>query len=95
MKPVLQKKDPIYYYALVDDADIIKFISVNAPMEWNDCCDFVREHDIVSGEIGPTFWEKEDIINSSEEYNEEQVKWITAFFETHPWIERMMVVFDD
>ena len=28
-------------------------------------------------------------------YNSNSVKWIRAFFEAHPWIERMMVVFDD
>ena len=58
-------------------------------------CDFVKNNDIGPCEHGPAYWEKEDIINSPEEYNDEQVKWITAFFETHPWIERMMIVFDD
>jgi hypothetical protein len=92
MKQVLVQTEPIHY---VDSSKMIEFISINAPMVWNNCCDFVRYHDICNGEFGPAYWEKEDIINSPEGYNDEQVKWITAFFETHPWIERMMIVFDD
>jgi hypothetical protein len=92
MKQVLVETQSIYY---VDSSIMIKFISINAPMEWNDCCDFVRYHDICNGEFGPAYWCKEDLINEPHEYNKEQVEWVGAFFEAHPWIERMMLVFGD
>ena len=91
MKPVLKKEETPYY---VSDADIISFIEKNSKMDWNECCDFVRDNDIV-GDDGKAFWEKEELLQSPEDYNEEQVKWVGAFFEAHPWIESMMVVFDD
>jgi hypothetical protein len=92
MKQVLDKTQAIYY---VDNADMIKFIKVNSDMEWNDVCDFVRNRDIVPSEDGPTFWVKSDLIETPEEFNEEQVYWVGAFFDAHPWIEQMMIVFDD
>jgi hypothetical protein len=91
MKQVLDQTQQVHY---VDDCDMIRFIESNSTMKWNDICDFVRKHDITSGEYGPAFWKKQDVIDTPEEYNEEQVKWITTFFEAHPWIESMMVVFD-
>lgn len=85
------KQEDIPHY--VSDADMIRFISKNAPMDWNKCCDFVREHNIC-GEEGPIYWTK-DILVKPELYNEEQIKWIGAFFEAYPFIEKFMLVFDD
>jgi hypothetical protein len=90
MKPVIKKEDVIAY---VSDADMIEFISENAPMEWNKCCDYVRDNGITGSE-GKVYWTK-DILKRPKLYNEQQVKWITAFFDTHPWIEKFMCVFDD
>ena len=91
MKPVINQKDAIYY---VSDVDIIKFISTNMPMEWNDCCDYVRDNEITP-DGGKVCWIKESIIKYPEKYNPEAAKWIKAFFDAHPWMERMMVVFDN
>lgn len=92
MIPVLEQKNAIYY---VSEHEIINFISDNMPMDHNKCCDFVRKH--INSSAESSFWEKEDMINpkKSKYYDQEAVKWIKAFFETHPWIERMMIVFDD
>jgi hypothetical protein len=90
MEPVLNESNQIHY---VDSSDMIEFIDKNSDMEWNDVCDFVRDNNICDG-YGPTFWNKYEIINSPQHYNEEQVKWVGAFFEAHPWIDRMMIVFD-
>ena len=65
------------------------------PMEWNDCCDFVRDVNITSVNEGGSHWRKEEVTNVPEEFNSEAVKWIKAFFDAHPWMERMMIVFDD
>jgi hypothetical protein len=92
MKPVLSEKEQIHY---IDNADFIEFISTNAPMDWNECCDFVKEQGITSDDGNKVYWVKQDLLDHPEEYNEEQMKWVTAFFEAHPWIEKMMVVFDD
>ncbi len=93
-KPVLKQKDALTY---VSDADMIKFISTNAPMDWNECCKFVRKNNITSDGLGGgnhVYWDK-DILKNPKNYNENQVKWIGAFFEAHPFIESMMIVFDD
>ncbi len=92
MVPVLKQENAIYY---VNHADIIRFIQANSTMEWNAICDFVGNNNIGAGDNGPAFWQKVDVIKYSAEYNEEQIFWIGAFFEAHPWIEQMMVVFDD
>jgi hypothetical protein len=89
-KPVVTKSDALHY---VSDGEMIHFIVDNSGMDWNKCCDYVRRHGIV-GEEDPAFWDK-DILKRPEEYNEEQVKWIGAFFEAHPWIEKFMLNFDD
>ena len=34
-------------------------------------------------------------ITNPEKYNAEQVKWVSAFFKAHPWIERMVIVFEE
>ena len=92
MKPVLNELNQIHY---VDSSDMVKFIRENSDMEHNKVCKFVRNYDICDGEFGPAFWDKKDLTNNSDEYNKEQIEWIGAFFEAHPWIERMMIVFDN
>lgn len=92
MKPILNQAEAIYY---ISTSDMIKFIEANSNMEWNNICDFVRKEGIASEESDRTYWVKDDLLRYSKEYNEEQKKWIGAFFEAHLWIERMMIVFDD
>jgi hypothetical protein len=88
MNPVIKQNEAKYY---VSTADMVSFISQNAPMDWNDCCDFVRDNGICDER---TYWDK-DILKNPKSYNEEQVIWITAFFKAHPFIERFMIVFYD
>jgi hypothetical protein len=92
MKPVLNELNQIHY---VHSSLMIKFIRENSNMEHNKVSDFVRDYDICDGEFGPAYWDKKDLILLSDEYNKEQVEWVGAFFEAHPWIERMMIVFND
>jgi len=92
MKSVLKQEYMAHY---VSDADIIRFIDQNSDMGWNPICNYVVKHHIV-GDNEPAYWERSSFINPSlEEYNEHQIKWIGGFFEAHPFIERMYVVFDD
>jgi hypothetical protein len=92
MKPVLKKEESIHY---ISDAEMIEFISENAPMDWNECCKFVRNNNIVGSE-GRVYWIKSHLDNIKPgNYSEEQIKWVGAFFKAHPWIERMMIVFDN
>jgi TPP-dependent 2-oxoacid decarboxylase len=92
MKPVLKQENSSHY---ISDGEMIKFIVENSDITWNKCCNFVRDNDIVGGEYGNAFWDKADFPLDPAEYNEEQIKWIGGFFEAHPWIEKMMIVFDD
>ena len=92
MMPVLKEKDQTHY---VSDSDMIKFISKNAPMDWNMCSEFVRENNITSSEGNQVYWVKDDMLNDHEEFNEVAKEWVLAFFDAHPWINQMMIVFDD
>lgn len=92
MKQVLDKSQAIYY---VDYSDMITFIRENSTMKHNDISRFVIKQDICDDEYGPSFWEKSDLIENPEEFNEEQLYWVGGFFDAHPWIERMMIVFND
>jgi hypothetical protein len=92
MKSVIKEKDAIYY---VNSSDMVKFIKINSKIKHNDVCQLVRNHNICDDEYGPSFWEKKDLMNNPEEYNTEAVKWVSAFFEAHPWIEKMVIVFDN
>lgn len=91
MKQVLDITQAIYY---VDSSNMIKFIRENSEMKHNDICDFVREKDICNNEKF-ILWTKYYLTEYPEDYNEEQLYWIGSFFNTHPWIERMMLVFRD
>jgi len=92
MKKVLDQENSTFY---VESNEMIAFIKENSNMQHNEICDFVRNYDICDGEFGPAYWDKSDLINNANEYNTEQIKWVNAFFKTHPWIERMMIVFND
>jgi len=91
MKQVLDETQQIHY---VDECDIIEFITINSNMEWNKCCDYIREHHISSVE-GKSHWRKSELIEENkDDYDPEAYYWILAFFEAHPWINKMMIVFD-
>ena len=49
-------------------------------MDWYNCCDYIREHGIVSDE-GKSHWRKEDLLNenSKDDYDEEAYYWVLAF----------------
>ena len=91
MKPVLEQGKTPYF---VTEAEMITFISENAPMDWNECCDYVRKTDITSSLGGGAHWDR-DVLKNPKEYNEDQVKWVGGFLEAHPWINSMVLVFDD
>ena len=50
---------------------------------------------ITNEEGFPSMWSKTDFDGKLTYYNEHQIEWVGAFFEAHPWITRMMIVFDD
>lgn len=92
MKAAIKEKKAIYY---IDSSNMIKFITSNSTMKHDDVCDFVRDKNICDGEYGPSYWEKSYLIKNQSSYNKDQIYWISAFFEAHPWIERMMIVFNN
>ena len=65
-------------------------------MNWNKCCNFVRDYNIIGNGYLRIKWDKNCFVGKNKKYyNEHQIKWITLFFDAHPWIERIMIVFDD
>lgn len=93
MIPVLTEEQPIHY---VGESDMITFISKNSNMGWDKICDFVRDNGICNSSGEPILWSKEDIIDTKQHkhYNDAQIKWVTAFFEAHPWVKNIMIIFD-
>jgi hypothetical protein len=80
-------------YHYFSTADMINFIVENSGMNWNKCCDYVRDTGIC-GDEGRDLWDK-DVLRNPKDYNEDVVKWVGAFFEAHPWVERFYLIFDD
>ena len=70
----------------ISESQLVDFICKNSDMEWNDVCDYVRNNDLCSIE-GKTFYDKENL----EEANE----WIINFFIVHPFLNKVVFVFDD
>lgn len=89
MKATLKQKDLAYY---ISEGKIIEFITKNSNMDWNDCCDFIRDNNICSE--GLSSWTRH-VIKHPEQYNPEAAKWMKLFFEAHPFLEKIMIVFDD
>lgn len=92
MKAILRQQDAIFY---ISSSDIIRFISENSDMGWIDTRSFVRKYNIVpegGADFDKHFWINE--VLSPKDHSKEQIKWIGAFFEAHPWINKMMVCYD-
>ena len=94
MKPVIKQEEATYY---VSDAELISFICENSDMSWNKICDYVREESISSNEHGSTYWDREDVFEegAEAEYNPNAIRWMREFFNAHPFMDRVMMVFDD
>ncbi len=91
-KPVLDEKR-LYHY--VSSSYITEFITENSSMTQNNACVYVRKYGICDGDEPVAFWD-DDILKHPNSYNPEQVKWVSAFFEAHPFLQnKMAVVFDD
>jgi hypothetical protein len=87
MISVIKREDAIYY---VDEADFIAFVEKNSEYEWNNICDICRNE--VFNESGKTYFKKYPTGELSSEFT---VTWVSAFFNAHPFMERIMFVFDD
>ena len=95
-KPVLEKETATHYVSYIS---MVRFIETNSDMSWNNVINFIEKHKIVGEEGESVRWERESMrkekdLGQHSQYNEIQVTWINAFFEAHPWIERMVIVFD-
>ena len=88
--PIAKETEPYHYFST---GDMISFITTNSGMDWNKCCTYVRNVGICSDE-GRDLYDK-DILKNPEDYNEDVVKWVGAFFEAHPWVDRFYLIFDD
>ena len=91
MIPILAEKDRIDF---VYQSDLIKFIILNSTMEWNEVWDIVKNtifHENIS------YYIKTEIKSpkKSEYYTKESVEWVGKFFDTHPWLDKVMFVYDN
>lgn len=92
-KAVISQEEATYY---VGDSDIVKFISENGSMPWNKTCKYVQENDIVSSEGDVVCWTRDHVFdeNQAKYYNENAIYWMKEFFNAHPFMNKIMVVFD-
>lgn len=87
--PIMTKEESVYY---VDESDFIKFIEKNSDYEWNYLCDKCRSSGLFN-EDGKTYYTGK-VVKSG--YNTEfATEWVNKFYDAHPWIKQMMIVFDD
>lgn len=84
---VVAQEDP---YHSISDSDMISFIEKNSEMDWNDICDYVRDNNI-TGEDGSISWHRRE--GDSNSTNPAEM-WIGRFFEAHPWITQMYIIFN-
>lgn len=89
-EPVLTEKEPMHY---ISTADVIAFIEKNSDMHWNQVRDYVYKEGILHHD-GPDFYSSKDF-EVVGPFGDLTNKWIGGFFRAHPWINQMMVVFDD
>lgn len=93
LKPIIDQNNMIIY---VSEADMIGFIEDNSNLNWNSICELARDENIFNEE-GRTCWTKATLEsdyfkNNCSDFTKE---WMLAFFEAHPFINKVMFVFDD
>ena len=94
--PVITKENSVYY---VNDSDITEFIEKNSEIilgsEIYDAVDFCRDNNITSDDGGNSYWEKSDLYkdNAEDNFSEDCIKVMRAWFEVHPFMERIMICF--
>ena len=92
MIPVITEENFIYY---VDETDFLDFIVQNSDYEYtsssyNKLCAICRDE--VFNESGKTYFTEKI---SSENYSEFAVNWINLFYDAHPFMQRIMFVFNN
>lgn len=76
----------------VETHEIIDFIDKNSiEMDWNQVCDFVNDVGIL-GDGEYTYWERKDL---ESDCGQEAKYWMRAFYESHPWFDKIILVFTD
>lgn len=85
MKPVIKEQDSTHY---VSEADLIRFIEENSNYGWDQLCDTTR--DKVFSE-GKTYYSGKP---TGKYYDEFTIEWVGAFFDAHPFMKKIMFVFD-
>jgi len=88
MKTFINEDDLIAY---VSESDMIKFIEANSDYEWNQLCDLCGKE--IFSEEGKVYYDGKI---KKENWNTEfAVEWVNNFFDAHPFIKKLMFVFDD
>lgn len=89
MKPIIKENEAIHY---VSQSDLMMFISKNEDgVDLNSIVDDANNN-IFNYERNVYFHEKPVDVDS---YNEYLVKWVGAFFDAHPFMNKIYFVFDD
>lgn len=87
--PIMTKEESVYY---VDESDFIKFIEENSDYGWNYLCDKCRSSGLFNDSDKTYYTGK---VVKSEHNTEFATEWVNKFYDAHPWIKQMMIVFDD
>jgi len=85
----MREQEPLHY---ISTADLIQFITKNSDMHWNQVCDYVYKKHILSHD-GPSYFSRGEF--EGDGHSSEVKKWVGGFFKVHPWLNHIMIVFDD
>lgn len=88
MKPVIENDNAIYY---VSQSDMLKFIEENKNCERDVASRITRE--IFNNDSDKVYYDGK--IEKKSWNSEPEVFWINNFFDAHPFMKKIMFVFDD
>jgi len=93
MKATLSREKSIHY---INSSDLIKFICENSDMKWNDACTYASTSGILTDNY-KNFYKRSEFANDLNDVlsTVEAYYFMKGFFEAHPWLENIMIVFDD
>ena len=87
MKPIQNESEAIHYFST---ADMAEFININSNYEYNDAIKLCRKY--MFGDEDESYYPDRATLD---EYNEFTVMWLNAFFDAHPYVKKVMFVFDN
>jgi hypothetical protein len=93
MVSIYKEEDCVHY---VPYSALTKFISLSANINDNEAYRIKEEIDVLDYDNGKVLYDRKDVFRENDPfYSKDKYNWIRWFFEAHPFMNRIMFVFDD